>query len=90
MLAVKKTKDGFIYSYVDYRICNEKALDDEKGIYCYVRDVWIHPKYERKNLLKQFIKEEHKKFPQVIWLYFKRKKYGGRMKMFEIKRLYEV
>ena len=77
---------------MDYRIVNRDGLDTEGGEYCYVRDFWIHPKYRRKLILEEFVKEEHLKYPQVIWIYFDRRGKGRErnMKMYNIRRFYEV
>jgi len=89
MLAIRKNEDGYVYAYVDYRIVNQDGTDNKEGIYCYVWNIWVHPKYRRKDVLKEWLDVERIKFPLVKWLYFKRSKYGGRIRMFDIGRLHE-
>jgi hypothetical protein len=86
VLALKRNEDGYIVAYAEYRIVNQDGKDNDKGLFCYIRDCWVHPKH--KGILKELIKQGHEKYPQVIWIYWKRSKHGGRMKMFEIRKLY--
>jgi hypothetical protein len=87
LLAIKKNEDGLIYAYAEYRVVDKDAKDDKNGEYAYIRDCWIHPKY-RKETLKELIKISHKKFPKLKWIYYKRSKYGGRIKLCPIERMY--
>lgn len=90
MLVVNKNEDGYIYAYIDYRIVKQDGSDNKDGEYCYVWGIWIHPEYRRKQILKEWLAEERRKFPLVKWLYFKRSKYGGRMRIFDIRKIYEI
>ena len=89
MLAVKRNEDDLIYAYVDYKICNQDGTYNDDGEYCFVWSIWAHPKYRRKEIMKEWLEQEHKKFPKVKWLYFKRSKNGGKIKMYSIERMYE-
>ena len=88
MLATRKDEDGRVIAYAEYRIVNQDTTPNELGEYCYCKELWVHPKYERKGTIKDIIKSEHKKNPTIKWLYWKRTKYGGRMRQYLIERLY--
>lgn len=88
MIATRKNEDGFVYAYAEYRIVRQDTTPDESGEFCFCKELWVHPKYERKGVIQDIIKSEHKKYPKVKWLYWRRTKYGGRMKQFPIERLY--
>jgi uncharacterized protein (DUF2225 family) len=90
MLAIKYNEDGYILSVAEYRIVDDKGNPDEKGIYCYIKEYWVHPKHQNKNLIKEMIKKEHIKYPKVKYVYWKRTKYGGRMRVYKIKEMYAV
>jgi hypothetical protein len=88
LLALKHNEDDYVIAVAEYRIVDKDTTPNEKGLYCYIREFWVHPKHRRKNLIKEMIKEEHKKYPQVCWIYWRRTKYGGRMKVVKIKEMY--
>ena len=89
MLSVKKNEDGYIVAYAEYRVVNKDAQDDKDGIYAYIKDCWIHPNY-RKTTIRELIKQGHQRYPKLRYIYYKRKKYKGRMKMLPIERAYEI
>ena len=88
MLAVKKNEDGYVYAVAEYRIVNQDTTPNELGEYCYCKELWVHPKYERKGVVKEIITKERLKYPNLKYLYFKRTKYGGRMKTIKLERIH--
>ncbi len=80
---------GFVNAYVDYDIVDSLGVQDENGKYCFVREVWVHKTVQKRRMLQGFVMNEHKKFPQVKWLYFLRRKYKDRMSCHDIKKFYK-
>ena len=89
MFSVHRNSEDLVDAYVEYFIVNKDGSLNGKGIYAFISEIWIHPTIQRRKLLKQFILNEHKKFPQVKWIYFRRRKYGDRMRIYPIEWMYK-
>lgn len=88
MLALQHDKEGRVVAYVEYLIVDKDGSINDQGEYCYCKNAWVHKSVERGKLLKEFVMEEHMKWLQVKWLYFKRSKYNYRLRMYDIKKFY--
>ncbi len=89
MLALQHDKDGKIVAYAEYTIVNSKAIPDKNGDYAFVYDTWCHNSVQCKGVLRDFVLQEHGKFPQVNWIYYYRSKHNNRLKTFNIRRFYK-
>ena len=88
MFSVHRNNEDLVDAYVEYFIVNKDGSLNSFGEYAFISEIWIHPKLQRKGILQNFIKQEHKKFP-VKWIYFKRRKYGDRMRIYPVDWLYK-
>ena len=90
MITTEKDSEGRIIAYCEYQIVNKEGLQDEYGEYTFINDIWLHHTYRPKifrRLMHKMVNNELTKYPLVKWIYFKRDKHGGRMKMYEIRRM---
>ena len=88
MIAVKQDEDNKVVAYVDYYIVDKFGYPCEVGQYCYVKKCWVHESIRYEYTLKNFVEEEHIKFPTVKWIYYEREKYNKRMSIYDITRFY--
>lgn len=82
MLEVKKDDKDKVIAYLEWQIVNKHGIGREDGEYLFVRDIWIHKDYERKNIIREFIEKIRYQTPYVLWIYWQRKKYNDRVKLF--------
>ena len=74
MLLTHKNSDGFIYSFFEWDVVDKEGKFKNDGDYMYVREIWVHEKYDGQQEIKQFISELHElvenKF--IKWIYWLR------------------
>lgn len=90
MLVKVEDTYGKIVAYCEYQIVDKDGKQDKNGLYTWINDVWVHYSLRPqifKRLMRNMVSSELKKFPQVKWLYFKRDKHKGRIKMYDIRRM---
>ncbi len=89
MTAVEHDKtDGKVIAYVDYQIVDSFGHLSELGQYCWVNECWVHKDFRKRKILNWFVEREHLKWPTVKWLYYKRRKYGDRIRQYDIMEFY--
>jgi ribosome-binding factor A len=83
MVIDKKDAEGRIIAYAEYRMVNEKGIDDERGEYIWINDVWVHKDYRTRNvfntILQGFIARQAESYPWAKFIYWQREKHGERM-----------
>lgn len=97
MVVTRKNESGFVIAWGEFRIVNALGAEcPEGGVkeqydYAWINDAWVHEKFRSKEgfnmILKEFIKMKHDKLPWVNYIYWTRKKHGGRMSCYEIRRI---
>jgi hypothetical protein len=83
MVVTLKDLEGKIIAYCEYKIVGPSGYEIDNGEYIWVNDLWIYEDYRGKNTFNRIIDEILRKVPQAKYGYFKRGKYGGRMKIFK-------
>jgi hypothetical protein len=83
MVETINDSEGRCIAFLEWSMVNAQGILDDKGEYVFVRELWIwkgmkHGLY----LIKSFIKKICEEFPQAKYGYWKRKKYGDRVKVF--------
>lgn len=86
MLEVLRTDNGEIKAVCEYYVVNSDGSMNDKGIYAWIAETEISPQYRNNGCLKNFIRLITNRYPQLQFGYFKRLKYGGRIKMYSKKR----
>jgi plasmid replication initiation protein len=90
-IITKKDEEGRVIAYGEFRIVDDYGMEDKYGHYAWINDVWVHEKFRTREgvnmLLKEFIDLKHQRMPWVRWIYWTRKKHGGRMSKYEIRSL---
>lgn len=89
MIELRHNEDGYVSAYADYRIVNKDGNEEKGGEYAYVKECWVHKSLQNGRTLVDLVRSSHSKNPQVKWIYYRRRKYGGKMKLYPIERFYE-
>jgi len=76
MIYTLKTDNGLIYAYIDWALTDAEWRLNDKGDYFIVHDIWIHPEYRNKGLLKEFIKQIKPNVPTAKYLVRERREKG--------------
>ena len=76
-------EDGKIIAYCEFRQVAQSGFDKLGGEYIWINDLWVHPDYRNKGLIKQMIDTILYKAPDALYCYFKRSKYNGRMRLWK-------
>ena len=76
MIYTLKNKDGLIYAYLDWTLTDAEWKLKNDGEYFIVQDIWIHPDYRNKGLLKEFIRKIKPNVPSAKWLVRERREKG--------------
>jgi len=86
MVFTKEDQDGKVIAYAELRLVNETGAEQEKGIYVWIHDVWVHKSLRTRNkfnaILKDFINQGRDNFPWAEFTYWTRGKYGKRMSLY--------
>lgn len=82
MITSLKDEDGRIICYAEWRLVGKSGFDVECGEYVWLEDLWVHPAFERTKRIGRIIDEILRIAPSAKYGYFKRGKYGFRMKIF--------
>lgn len=80
MLLTRKNSEGFIYAFFEWDIVDQEGRTQNNGNFMYVRDIEVHPSYDGKLVISDFIKEleEDPRNKDVLWIYWKREKRNGK------------
>lgn len=74
---------GRIIAYIEWRQVAQSGIDKFHGEYIWINDLWVHPDYRHKGLIKQMIDTILYKAPDALFCYFKRSKYNGRIRLWK-------
>lgn len=74
MILTLKNNEGLIYSYFEWDIVRQNGQRDANGEYMYVRDIWVHDKYDGGEAIRQFIAllDADGRNLNVKWIYWLR------------------
>ena len=86
MIESRKTKDGLIYSYIEWYLVDEKGTHNNKGKFVWVNDLYVAPEFRSNGNIRTLSLMIREKIPWATHYYFKREKYKGRRKQHEIKK----
>ena len=78
MILTKHNEDGFIYAYFYWDVVDSNGVVQDDSYYMCVRKLWVHPSYDARHIILEFIKEldEDKRNKNVLWIYWEREKKG--------------
>lgn len=83
MIEIVKDKSGRVISYLEWSLRNNFGLEDAEGKYVWISNIWTHEDYkDDKEILKKYIRRVIKRAPTAKGLYFTRKKYKGRQRLY--------
>jgi hypothetical protein len=89
MLELYYDNEGKVIGAMCWRMCNEKGLMDDNGIYGFVDEIWIwNGTKDGIKIIREFINRCFSQFPQMQYAYWKRKKYSNRIKVYTRKEIY--
>ncbi len=86
MIVTLKDPDDKVITYIEYRLVDHRGLDSEVGRWIWINNIWIHKSLERQGILRKLMRDNVAKYPTAKWFYFKRTKYNGRIRKYEIRR----
>jgi len=89
MLETIKDNDGKVVAYCEWNLVDKKGHTDSQGKYVFVRDMWIHETIKGVKSIRDFIDMIGLRAPSAAWVYWERKKYGGRIKMVKRREMKE-
>jgi hypothetical protein len=84
MVTYIKNKMGYIRSFVEWTLVDESGRPDDKGMFLFVRNMWVHDKQragfgkigETKKFIKRILRHPFCRY--VLYVYWTRKKYNDR------------
>jgi len=81
MISTLKNTDGYIYAYVIWKTVCKEGTWEKHGEYIFVREMWIHKRFEGTETYKQLIHliDIHPNTVNAKWVYWKRTKYNERL-----------
>lgn len=82
MVTSLKDDEGRIIALCEWRLVGPSGYEVENGHYIWVNEIWVHRSFERTSRINRIIDEIMRFVPQAKYCYFKRAKYGERMKIF--------
>ena len=81
--------DGKVIAYCEWSVTDNQGKLDDKGEYCFVRELWIwEGKRGKSQIIRSFIKQITESLPQLKYAYWKRPKHSSRVKTFTREALY--
>lgn len=82
MITTLKDEEGKIISFCEWRLVGRSGYDKKGGEYIWIENLWVHNNFQRTMRINRIIDEIMRKAPTAKYGYFRRQKYGGRMKIF--------
>lgn len=79
MIAKRLDSEDRIIAYVEYWQVGKSGFHKPYGEYMWVNDAWVHPDYRGQGLVRQMVEDELLRHPEILYGYWKRKKYAGRL-----------
>lgn len=83
MITKVPDEHGRIIAYIEWRQVAKSGFDKFGGEYIWVNDLWVHPDYRYKGLIKQMLDKILFKAPDAQFGYFTRSKYNKRMRVWK-------
>lgn len=92
MITVSKDNDGRVIAYMESRQVGQSGFDKFRGEYLWINDLWIHNDYKNNwAVYRQLMNTTLFKAMDAKWMYFNRKKYGGRVsKLYSREKLIKI
>lgn len=91
MVLTKEDNEGKVIAYAEIRLVNEAGAEQEKGIYVWIHDVWVHKSFRTRNkfnaILEAFIYQAGIDFPWARFAYWTRGKYKKRMSLYSREKI---
>lgn len=79
MISTVKDLDDRVIAYMESRVVGQSGFDKLEGEYLYIADLWIHDSRENDwSIFRELVRDAFRKAKSVEWIYFTRRKYGGR------------
>lgn len=74
-------ENDLIKAYIEWQVVDEKGIQDDYGLYIYIKDLWISPKHRGKKLLNRLIKliDQDERSKSAVSVYWQRSKYNYRL-----------
>lgn len=83
MIEILRDEQENIKAVCEWWIVSKDGIFNPQGKYVWINECAINPEYQNNGIIKTFISKVITKAPQVEYGYFKRRKYGDRIKMFK-------
>jgi len=91
MVSVSKDNDGKVIGFLEWRQVGQSGFDKFRGEYLWINDLWIHSDYKNSwPIYRQMMNEALFKGIDVKFIYFKREKYEGRIKLYTRERIMKL
>lgn len=80
MISNLKDKDEKIFAYIEWWVCDSNGVPCDGGLYCNIKDLWIHKNYNGKKIIPLLITliDQDERMKNVKWVYWYRTKYNDR------------
>jgi len=79
LISTSKDINNKVIAYLESRVVGQSGFDKLYGEYLYIADLWIHEDYNSDwSIFRELMNDAFRKAQSVKWIYFQRKKYGGR------------
>ena len=79
MISVSKDNNDKVIAYMESRVVGQSGFDKLNGEYLYIADLWIHESHKNDwAIFRDLMNQAFRKALSVNWVYFQRKKYGGK------------
>jgi hypothetical protein len=76
MVLAKKDTEGRIIAFAEIRMVDKAGVDDQRGEYVWINNVWVHEDYRTRgkfnSILKDFINKGAHSYPWVKFIYWQR------------------
>jgi len=87
MLVTCRDNEDRIIAYTEYWITDKWGHPCKAGQFCRVLDVWVHPDYANKGLLKYMLEKKRYKYPLLRWIYWERRNENKPLRTYDIDKL---
>jgi len=82
MIETVRDSHDRVIAFCEWNLVNEKGQFDNQGSHVWVNDLEIHPHYQRNGILRDIISTIAYKAPSAEFVYWKRRKYNSRLRMY--------
>lgn len=89
MFETEKTAGVLIYAFCEWWPVNQKGEADENGRYALINEMWVHEAHRGNGVLRRMLHKAAQRHPQIMEMYYQRRKYADRQKQYSRKQLKE-